>query len=86
MVMSFHVWMVLNVRMFDAYAAASMALNALIACGFVVAPSKSSATGHGLIGHPGGAFWRTHFVRSARGTAAVARTAGESDRCEKDEA
>ena len=45
-----------------------------------------SATGHVPIGHPGGAFGRTHFVSSAAGTAAGARTAGEGDGGENGEA
>ena len=81
MVISFHVWMVFNVRLFDAYAAALMALTRT---SFLF--TNSSATGHGLIGHSGGAFWRTHFVRSARGTSAAARAAGESDDSENGEA
>ena len=81
MVMSFHVWMCFNVRLFDAYAAASLALMCI---SFLF--TNSSATGHGFIRHSGGAFWRTHFVRSARGTASAARTAGERERREKGEA
>ena len=57
--MSFHVGMVFNVRMFDAYAAASMALNALIARGFVVLRAAPQRPGmdsldilEGLFGGP----------------------------------